>query len=123
MAALSKTQIDQLGDRLRRGSFSEADLRVLDDYRRSFDPAIKYGGGAARDRDLLIGVSNVVAILEEVEMRVVGEIASLPAGTGEQPEARLVTAQAKLDEAKQLLRDAFRELIASIEEELAGEDP
>jgi ppGpp synthetase/RelA/SpoT-type nucleotidyltranferase len=39
MATLSKTQIDRLGDRLRRGPSSEADLRLLDEYRRSFGPA------------------------------------------------------------------------------------
>jgi putative GTP pyrophosphokinase len=36
---LSKTQVDRLGDRLRSGAFSEADLRLLDDYRRSFGEA------------------------------------------------------------------------------------
>lgn len=36
MAALSKTQIDRLGDRLREGSPSDADLRLLDEYRLSF---------------------------------------------------------------------------------------
>ena len=39
MAALSKTQIDRLGDRLRRGPPSEADLRLLDEYRLSFGDA------------------------------------------------------------------------------------
>jgi len=39
MATLSKTQIDRLGDRLRKGSPSEADLRLLDEYRRSFGEA------------------------------------------------------------------------------------
>src|SRR6266508_5493080 len=39
MAALSKTQIDRLGDRLRKGSLSEADLRLLDEYRLSFGEA------------------------------------------------------------------------------------
>ncbi len=38
-AELSKTQIDRLGDRLREGSLSESDLRLLDDYRRSFGEA------------------------------------------------------------------------------------
>jgi putative GTP pyrophosphokinase len=33
---LSKTQIDHLGDRLKKGEISDADLRVLDEYRRSF---------------------------------------------------------------------------------------
>jgi putative GTP pyrophosphokinase len=37
--ALSKTQIDKLGERLRIGDPTEADLRELDDYRRSFSEA------------------------------------------------------------------------------------
>jgi putative GTP pyrophosphokinase len=32
----TKTQIDRLGDRLRKGNIAEADLRLLDRYRRSF---------------------------------------------------------------------------------------
>jgi len=32
----SKTQIDRLGERLRRGNMSDADLKLLDAYRRSF---------------------------------------------------------------------------------------
>lgn len=36
---LSKTQIDRLGDRLRRGPIDEADLRLLDSYRKSFADA------------------------------------------------------------------------------------
>src|SRR6266508_684201 len=36
---LSKTQIDRLGDRLKRGSLVESDLRSLDDYRRTFGEA------------------------------------------------------------------------------------
>jgi GTP pyrophosphokinase len=39
MAQASKTQIDRLGDRLRRGAFEKSDLRLLDGYRRSFGPA------------------------------------------------------------------------------------
>ena len=35
----SKTQIDRLGDRLKEGSHTEDDLRLLDDYRRSFGEA------------------------------------------------------------------------------------
>jgi hypothetical protein len=31
----SKSSIDRLGDRLRRGDVSEPDLRLLEDYRRS----------------------------------------------------------------------------------------
>jgi len=37
--AISKTQIDQLGDRLRQGPVTEADLRLLDAFRRSFSSA------------------------------------------------------------------------------------
>ncbi len=36
---LSKTQIDRLGDRLKGGPHTESDLRLLDDYRRSFGAA------------------------------------------------------------------------------------
>ncbi len=37
--SLSKTQIDRLGDRLKTGRHSESDLRLLDDFRRSFGEA------------------------------------------------------------------------------------
>lgn len=37
--ALSKTQLDRLGDRLRKGSPTDTDLRQLDEYRRSFGSA------------------------------------------------------------------------------------
>jgi putative GTP pyrophosphokinase len=37
--ALSRTQIDRLGDRLRKGNITEADLRLLDEYRRTFTPS------------------------------------------------------------------------------------
>lgn len=33
---MSKTQIDRLGDRLRKGNITEDDIRLLDQYRRSF---------------------------------------------------------------------------------------
>jgi len=36
---VSKTQIDRLGDRLRAGNINEEDLRMLDEYRRSFSDA------------------------------------------------------------------------------------
>ncbi|MDE2485018.1 MAG: RelA/SpoT domain-containing protein [candidate division NC10 bacterium] len=39
MTNLSHTQIDRLGDRLREGSLTESDLRILDEYRRSFEEA------------------------------------------------------------------------------------
>ena len=44
----SKTQIDRLGDRLRRGEISETDLRLLDEYRRSFGGAYEFVVGAVR---------------------------------------------------------------------------
>jgi len=39
---ISKTQIDKLGERLRKGDISEADLRMLDEYRRSFSEAYEF---------------------------------------------------------------------------------
>jgi ppGpp synthetase/RelA/SpoT-type nucleotidyltranferase len=36
VGSLSKTQVDQLGDRLRKGKIAEGDFRELDAYRRSF---------------------------------------------------------------------------------------
>ena len=39
MGSLSKTQVDQLGDRLRKGKIAEGDFRELDAYRRSFAEA------------------------------------------------------------------------------------
>jgi ppGpp synthetase/RelA/SpoT-type nucleotidyltranferase len=39
METLSKTQIDRLGERLRAQAFGEAELRLLDEYRRTFGPA------------------------------------------------------------------------------------
>jgi ppGpp synthetase/RelA/SpoT-type nucleotidyltranferase len=39
MATLSKTQIDRLGERLKKGSPCDDDLRLLDEFRRSFGPA------------------------------------------------------------------------------------
>ena len=39
MSNLSKTQIDKLGDRLRKGGITEADLKILDSYRKSYGRA------------------------------------------------------------------------------------
>jgi ppGpp synthetase/RelA/SpoT-type nucleotidyltranferase len=50
---ISKTQIDRLGDRLRKGNITDSDLRLLDEYRRLFTDA--YGivaGGIRRQLDL-----------------------------------------------------------------------
>jgi GTP pyrophosphokinase len=49
-AKLSNTQIDRLGDRLRHGSLVESDLRLLDDYRRSFGEAYETVVRAIRER-------------------------------------------------------------------------
>ena len=46
---ISKTQIDRLGDRLRKGNITEADLRLLDEYRRSFSKAYEFVVGAIRN--------------------------------------------------------------------------
>ncbi|MGH7871218.1 MAG: hypothetical protein ACREQO_03245 [Candidatus Binatia bacterium] len=50
MGTLSKTQIDGLGERLKKGFPSEADLRMLDEYRRSFSPAYESVIGTIRDK-------------------------------------------------------------------------
>jgi putative GTP pyrophosphokinase len=42
MPTFSKTQIDKLGERLRTGAPSEEDLRILNEYRRSFEPVYQY---------------------------------------------------------------------------------
>lgn len=50
---VSKTQIDRLGDRLKRGNISEADLRLLDMYRRSFAGAYEIVVGTIRKELML----------------------------------------------------------------------
>jgi ppGpp synthetase/RelA/SpoT-type nucleotidyltranferase len=45
---LSKTQIDRLGERLKKGDITEDDLRLLDAYRRSFADAYDDVVGAVR---------------------------------------------------------------------------
>lgn len=45
---LSKTQIDKLGERLKTGQLTDADLLELDDYRRSFSGAYEKARAAAR---------------------------------------------------------------------------
>jgi len=42
MSELTKSALDRLGNRLRSGSFSDDDLRSLDQYRRSFGPAYEH---------------------------------------------------------------------------------
>jgi putative GTP pyrophosphokinase len=50
LTTFSKTQIDRLGDRLRKGSPSEEDLKLLDEYRRSFGDAYELVVGIIRDQ-------------------------------------------------------------------------
>ncbi len=45
---ISKTQVDRLGDRLKKGNITEEDLRLLDQYRRSFTEAYEIVVGAIR---------------------------------------------------------------------------
>jgi putative GTP pyrophosphokinase len=45
---ISKTQIDRLGDRLRKGNITDSDLRLLDEYRRSFSASYGVVAGAIR---------------------------------------------------------------------------
>jgi ppGpp synthetase/RelA/SpoT-type nucleotidyltranferase len=47
---ISKTQVDRLGDRIKRGHITEEDLRLLDRYRRTFTPAYEVVVGAIRDK-------------------------------------------------------------------------
>jgi len=49
MEALSKTKIDRLGDRLRKGNLTDDDLRLLDEYRRSFSRAYEVVVGTIRN--------------------------------------------------------------------------
>src|SRR5215213_2293568 len=45
---ISKAQIDRLGDRLRKGNLTDSDLRLLDEYRRSFTSAYEKVVGLIR---------------------------------------------------------------------------
>ncbi|MBS1788781.1 MAG: hypothetical protein JST85_13720 [Acidobacteria bacterium] len=49
----SKSQIDRLGARLKKGNIQEADLRMLDQYRRSYVEAYEIVVGAIREKLLL----------------------------------------------------------------------
>lgn len=67
--ALSKTQIDKLGDRLKAGQATEEDLRILSEKLSDVvDSAIKYGGGQSDIGDLLISRSNRIAKIEAIEL-------------------------------------------------------
>ena len=47
---LSKSQVNRLGDRLRKGDIREEDLRLLDSYRRSFTDTYETVVGRIRDQ-------------------------------------------------------------------------
>jgi ppGpp synthetase/RelA/SpoT-type nucleotidyltranferase len=47
---LSRTQIDRLGDRLRKGNITDSDLQLLDEYRRSFNEAYEIVAGTIRSQ-------------------------------------------------------------------------
>jgi putative GTP pyrophosphokinase len=47
---ISKTQIDRLGDRLKKGNITEDDLRLLDHYRNSFTESYEIVVGAIRQK-------------------------------------------------------------------------
>lgn len=47
---ISKTQIDRLGDRLRKGNITDDDLRLLDEYRRSFTDTYERVVGSIRQQ-------------------------------------------------------------------------
>jgi hypothetical protein len=47
---ITKTQIDRLGERLKKGKASEADLQLLDQYRRSFSDAYELVVGTIREK-------------------------------------------------------------------------
>lgn len=46
---LSKSQVDRLGERLRKGSHSDDEIGLLDEYRRSFDDAYQFVVRTLRD--------------------------------------------------------------------------
>jgi putative GTP pyrophosphokinase len=46
---ITKSRIDRLGDRLRKGNITESDLRLLDQYRLSFTEAHEFVVGAIRE--------------------------------------------------------------------------
>lgn len=50
---ISKTQIDRLGERLKKGDITEADLRLLDEYRRSFAEAYEAVVGTIKNEVML----------------------------------------------------------------------
>lgn len=50
IVTLSKSQVDRLGNRLRQGAPTEEDLRLLDDYRSTFDAPFRFVVSTIRTR-------------------------------------------------------------------------
>jgi ppGpp synthetase/RelA/SpoT-type nucleotidyltranferase len=166
--AVSKTQIDRLGDRLRKGNVAEADLRLLDLYRFDevtiidrrerpsygyravhvlvasygkvieiqvrtslqhlwaelseklsdvVDPAIKYGGGEERIREVLARASDSVVFVESEEKQLADILAKAPPKDQLPDDRRLEIAvhDARTSRYRQELTELLTHLIASIE--------
>jgi putative GTP pyrophosphokinase len=76
VTSISKTQVDQLGDRLRKGNISDDDLRLLDAYRESFVEAYEGVVAAIRSATGLepagrwkTNISILAKLVREVTMR------------------------------------------------------
>jgi len=101
MAQASKTQIDRLGDRLKRSAFEKADLILLDGYRRSFGSAYETVVQTIRDQVKLEpsgrpakSTSSLVEKLkrESIRLTQVQDIAGCRVVVGEVPEQERVVA-------------------------------
>jgi hypothetical protein len=87
---MTKTQIDRLGERLKKGNISDDDLRLLDQLSPVVccgvrAPAIKYGGGSAYAQGLLNDASKLVKSEESNESGI-ANILALSLATGALPE-------------------------------------
>jgi putative GTP pyrophosphokinase len=47
---MTKTQLDRIGDRIRKGNISDEDLRLVDQYRRTFEDSYEIVVGAIRNK-------------------------------------------------------------------------
>jgi putative GTP pyrophosphokinase len=101
MAQASKTQIDRLGDRLRRGVVEKSDLMLLDGYRRSFAPAYESVVQTIRDQVKLEAsgrpaksTNSLIEKLkrESIRLTQVQDIAGCRVVVGEVPEQERVVA-------------------------------
>jgi putative GTP pyrophosphokinase len=101
MAQASKTQMDRLGDRLRKGAFEKSDLMLLDGYRRSFGHAYESVVQAIRDQVKLEpsgrpakSTNSLVEKLkrESIRLTQVQDIAGCRVVVGEVPEQERVVA-------------------------------